>query len=130
MVDNLTVSLTVSLAPGLGDMCGVGLKQKGCPPLVISPVVHAPGSLIPTDVLGCLSLPGDVLAEARPLPSVTPGDVLAFPNAGAYSFSASPWLFHAHPAPAEIAFEGEKLQALRPRRRPESVLEGQAPLQK
>lgn len=109
-----------------GDMCGVGLKQKGIPPLVLS---GREGHTTPTDVLGSLSLPSDVLAEARPMPPVSPGDVLAFPNAGAYSFSASPWQFHAHAAPAEIAFDGANIQPLRPRRRPESILEGQTPLE-
>jgi diaminopimelate decarboxylase len=111
-----------------GDMCGVGLRLKGCPPTVIVSGGEASGALAPTDVLGCLSLPGDVLAEARPMPPVSRGDVLAFPNAGAYSFSASPWLFHAHPAPAEVAFDGTDIQPLRPRRRPETVLDGQTRL--
>ena len=55
--------------------------------------VHRRSELIPTDILGCLSLPGDVLAEARLMPPLAPGDVLAFPNAGAYGLAASPWLF-------------------------------------
>ncbi len=114
-----------------GDMCGLGLRHKGFAPTVLpnAPPACAGGSplagLIPTDILGCLSLPGDVLAEARLLTPLAPGDVLAFPNAGAYGLAASPWLFHAHPAPAEVAFEGTRVQALRPRKPPESVLEGQ-----
>ena len=89
-------------------------------------------TLTPTDVLGCLSLPGDVPAENRLMPPLTPGDVLAFPNAGAYGLAASAWLFHSHPAPAEVAFEGTQIQPLRPRLPPESVLAGQAllPLEK
>jgi diaminopimelate decarboxylase len=117
-----------------GDLCGLGLRLKGFAPVVIP---HAPGSsgassegkLIPTDILGCLSLPGDVPAENRLMPPLTPGDVLAFPNAGAYGLAASPWLFHSHPAPAEVAFEGSSIQPLRPRKPPESVLDGQALLQ-
>ena len=42
------------------------------------------------------------------MPPLAPGDVLAFPNAGAYGLAASPWLFHSHPAPAEVAFEGTR----------------------
>jgi diaminopimelate decarboxylase len=115
-----------------GDMCGLGLRNKGFAPVVLSGPSPARGeaSTVPTDVLGCLSLPGDVLAEARPLPPLRLGDVLAFPNAGAYGLGASPWLFHAHPAPAEVAFEGMSLQTLRPRQAPESVLDGQARLVK
>ena len=112
-----------------GDMCGLGLKQKGFAPLVIAHNRSAQGdALVPTDVLGCLSLPGDVLAEACPLPPLAPGDILAFPNAGAYGLAASPWLFHSHPAPAEVAFEGSSIQPLRFRQPPESVLEDQVRL--
>lgn len=109
-----------------GDMCGLGLRHKGFTPSVIP---GKEGALVATDILGCLSLPGDVLAEARLMPPLVPGDLLAFPNAGAYGLAASPWLFHSHPAPAEVAFEGTCVQPLRPRRPPESVLEGQALLQ-
>jgi diaminopimelate decarboxylase len=109
-----------------GDMCGLGLRQKGVPPRVLTAAGRSHGeTLSPTDVLGCLSLPGDVLAEARPLPPLQVGDVLAFPNAGAYGLGASPWQFHGHPPPAEVAFEGSAIQPLRPRLPPESVLAGQ-----
>jgi diaminopimelate decarboxylase len=114
-----------------GDMCGLGLRQKGFAPPVI-PVDAAADRQDerPTDVLGALSLPGDVLAEARPLPPLSVGDVLAFPNAGAYGLGASPWQFHAQPAPAEIAFDGTWTQALRLRQTAESVLDGQMQLAK
>jgi diaminopimelate decarboxylase len=106
-------------------MCGLGLRQKGFPPVVLG---QNKGSTEPTDILGCLSLPSDVMAEARLLPPLGPGDVLAFPNAGAYGLLASPWLFHGHPAPAEVAFEESSIQLLRPRLAPETVLDGQLPL--
>src|SRR5207302_10128502 len=60
-----------------GDLCGLGLRQKAFAPV---PLVARTGALTPTDVLGCLSLPSDVLAEARPLPPLSLGDVLAFPK--------------------------------------------------
>jgi diaminopimelate decarboxylase len=104
-----------------GDLCGLDLRHRAYPPVVLDP--H--GAARPTDVLGCLSLPGDVLAEARPLPPLVPGDVLAFPNAGAYGLGASPFSFHGHPAPAEVAFEGDRIEVLRPRAPLRSVLDGQ-----
>jgi hypothetical protein len=52
--------------------------------------------------------------------------VLAFANAGAYGLGASPFYFHGHPAPAEVAFDGGRIEALRARRPVRSVLEGQA----
>ncbi|MBI1915810.1 MAG: hypothetical protein HYS12_13915, partial [Planctomycetes bacterium] len=106
-----------------GDLCGVGLRHRAVPPLVLDSPEHPP---TPTDVLGCLSLPSDVLAEACPLPPLSPGDVLAFPNAGAYGLYASPCLFHAHPPPAEVAFEETRLELLRQRQPIRSVLEGQS----
>jgi diaminopimelate decarboxylase len=108
-----------------GDMCGIGLRHKAVPPVVLD---GRDSPLAPTDVLGCLSLPSDVLAEASPLPPLGPGDVLAFPNAGAYGLYASPCLFHGHPAPAEVAFAGSRLELLRARQPARSVLEGQARL--
>jgi diaminopimelate decarboxylase len=108
-----------------GDSCGLGLRRKGFPPV---PLKEESGPRVPTDVLGCLSHPGDILAEANPLPPLAPGDGLAFPNAGAYGLAASPWLFHGHPAPAEAAFDGPRIEPIRFRQPPRSVLEGQARL--
>ena len=108
-----------------GDLCGLGLRQKAFAPVVLDPRTAMRTS---TDVLGCLSLPGDVLAEARPLPPLSLGDVLAFPNAGAYGLGASPFAFHGHPAPAEVAFEGARIEVLRARQPVRAVLDGQTPL--
>jgi diaminopimelate decarboxylase len=105
-----------------GDLCGLGLRRRAFAPVVLTGQTPP---LMPTDVLGCLSLPSDVLAEAKPLPPLAPGDVLAFPNAGAYGLTASPTLFHGHPAPAEVAFSGTTLELIRGRRSPRSILEGQ-----
>jgi diaminopimelate decarboxylase len=106
-----------------GDLCGLGLRRRAFAPAVLT---SRNGPLTPTDVLGCLSLPGDVLAEASPLPPLAPGDVLALPNAGAYGLLASPLLFHGHPAPAEVAFAGTALEVLRARQSVRSLLEGQS----
>jgi diaminopimelate decarboxylase len=104
------------------DLCGIGLRRRGFAPVLVE---GRPSALAPTDVLGCLSLPADVLAEASPLPALAPGDLLAFANAGAYGLVASPWLFHGHPAPAEVAFEGTRIEPLRIRQPIQSILEGQ-----
>jgi diaminopimelate decarboxylase len=108
-----------------GDLCGLGLRQRAFAPVVLDP---RSATRRPTDVLGCLSLPSDLLAEARPLPETAVGDVLAFPNAGAYGLGASPFSFHAHPVPAEVAFEQTRIEVLRARQLVRSVLDGQARL--
>jgi diaminopimelate decarboxylase len=104
-----------------GDMCGIGLRRK------VTPVSLAdrPGPVSPTDVLGCLSHPGDVLAEAYPLPPLAPGDVVVFPNAGAYGLCASPWSFNGHPIAAEVVFDGKRIETIRSRPPTRAVLEGQ-----
>ncbi|HMF12287.1 MAG TPA: hypothetical protein VKE94_08270 [Gemmataceae bacterium] len=105
-----------------GDLCGLGLRRKAVPPDLLEP---RSSSLVPTDVLGCLSLPADVLAEGSALPPLSPADVLAFPNAGAYGLTASPVLFHGHPAPAEVAFAGGTIEQIRARASTMSIVEAQ-----
>jgi diaminopimelate decarboxylase len=102
-----------------GDLCGLGLRRKAVPPVVLH---SRTDSLIPADVLGCLSLPSDVLAEASSLPPLSLGDVLAFPTAGAYGLAASPFLFHGHPAPAEVAFVEGAVEQIRARLPAGSIL--------
>ncbi len=105
-----------------GDLCGLGLRRNAFAPAVLTG--HG-APLIPTDVLGCLSLPADVLAESCLLPSLSPGAVLAFPNAGAYGLAASPYNFHGHQAAAEAAFTGTTIELIRTRPQLRDLLQGQ-----
>ena len=105
------------------DMCGLCLRTNQSPPVVLT---HNDASTQkPTDVLGCLSLPDDVMLEAASLPPLTAGDVLAFSNAGAYGLWSSPALFHGSPLPAEAAFDGPTIHLMRERRPAVSILDGQ-----
>jgi len=94
------------------DLCGLGLKSGCRTPLALTADA---GETTLTDVLGCLCLPDDVLVEAAPLPRLSPGDLLAFPNAGAYGLSASPIAFLGHPLPAEVAYDRDRAELLRTR---------------
>jgi diaminopimelate decarboxylase len=105
-----------------GDMCGLALRHKAFAPTVLTG--HG-APLVPTDVLGCLSLPSDVLAESCLLPSLSPGAVLAFPNAGAYGLAASPFNFHGHQASAEAAFTATTIELIRTRPRLRDLFQGQ-----
>jgi diaminopimelate decarboxylase len=110
------------------DMCGLRLRTHANPPLVLNAEPSASGDnlpLVPTDVLGCLSLPDDVLIESSLLPRLTTGDVLAFGNAGAYGLWSSPAIFHSSPLPAEVAFDGSQIQVMRERKPAHSILEDQ-----
>ncbi len=104
------------------DMCGLCLRTNQHPPLVLD---ADDSTLTPTDVLGCLSLPDDVMLEASPLPKLSRGDVLAFANAGAYGLWSSPVLFHSSPLPAEVAFDGSTIHLMRRRKPAHSILEDQ-----
>jgi len=76
-------------------------------------------------VLGCLSLPADMLAQASLLPELSAGDTLAFANAGAYGVWSSPAMFHGSPLPAEVAFDETGIQLMRERKPAQSILDGQ-----
>ncbi len=104
------------------DMCGLSLRSNQEAPLVLDSVSSA---LTPTDILGCLSLPDDVMLEASPLPELSPGDVLAFGHAGAYGLWSSPAIFHGSPLPAEVAFDGSEIHLMRARKPARSILEDQ-----
>ncbi|MCH8922549.1 MAG: hypothetical protein IIA67_05310, partial [Planctomycetes bacterium] len=82
-------------------------------------------SLRPTAVLGCLSLPDDVMLDGGLLPELSAGDVLAFANAGAYGLWSSPAMFHSSPLPAEVAFDGSELHLMRERQPAQSILRDQ-----
>jgi diaminopimelate decarboxylase len=105
------------------DLCGLCLRTKARPPVALD--TPKPDSPRPTDVLGILSLPSDVLAESALLPQLRPGHVLAFADAGAYGLWSSPVLFHGSALPAEAAFDGSTVHIMRERRTPAFILEGQ-----
>lgn len=101
------------------DVCRLGLRTNALAPVVLN---EKKQSAVATDVLGCLCLPDDVLAEASLLPPLEIGDVLAFANAGAYGLSASPSLFLSHPLPAEVLFKGMTMEVLRSRQTADTLL--------
>ncbi len=104
------------------DMCGLCLRTKAYPPIALG---KQRTNLQPTDVLGNLSLPADVMSEARNLPPLAPGDILAFSNAGAYGVWSSPAIFHACTLPAEVAFDGLTIDVMRARQPASSILNDQ-----
>jgi diaminopimelate decarboxylase len=104
------------------DLCGLDLFRRAAAPFSLAGSHDPP---VRTDVLGCLCLPGDILAEAVELPPPAAGTVLVFANAGAYGLSAAPTAFLGHPAPPEIAFDGDTMLVLRERTEPDAYLRGQ-----
>lgn len=107
------------------DICGLNLASRGLPPTVLTG--EQDGPLSATNVLGCLCLPNDVLAVDCPLPTLCAGNILAFPNSGAYGLSAAPVGFLGHATPVEVAVDGDKLSIARPRGRATDILRNQRP---
>ncbi len=91
------------------DLCGLDLAHRSAPPLLLGP---AREGITPTAVLGCLCLPWDILAYGAGLPPLRVGDVLAFPNAGAYGLTAAPTGFLGHRLPAQVALDEQTLTLL------------------
>ena len=57
------------------------------------------GEPVPQDIAGPCCFAGDVLAEARPLPRLAPGDIVALLDTGAY-YSSTPFHYNSLPDPA------------------------------
>lgn len=86
------------------DLCGLDLATRSAPQPLHAPAGDQPGTR-PTDVVGSLCLPWDVLAREVALPPLERGDVLIFGASGAYGISAAPHSFISHPRPAEVLFD-------------------------
>jgi diaminopimelate decarboxylase len=76
-------------------------------------------------VAGPLCTGLDVLSPAAPVGPVTPGDLVAVLDVGAYGFTESMPLFLSHPIPAEVAIRGGRAELIRPRLEPEAWLVAQ-----
>jgi diaminopimelate decarboxylase len=72
------------------------------------------------DVAGPACESGDLLARAVPLPSPTPGDLLAIGEAGAYGASMSS-NYLTRPRPAEALWDGQGWTLIRRRETPQDV---------
>lgn len=71
---------------------------------------------MPTTLAGQLPTPIDVIVRDAPLPvDLEIGDRLVIRNCGAYGFNHSLTNFALHPAPAEVAIWGDRLELIRAR---------------
>jgi diaminopimelate decarboxylase len=67
-----------------------------------------------TSIVGPICESSDVLARDRTLPSLAPGDCLAFLDTGAYGFSMAS-NYNSQPRPAEVLVEDETFRLIRRR---------------
>ncbi|MCL5671385.1 MAG: diaminopimelate decarboxylase [Acidobacteria bacterium] len=77
------------------------------------------------DVVGPLCETGDFLARDREMPRVEPGDLVAVMTVGAYGYVLSS-NYNSRPRPAEVMVDGNKIELIRPRERPEDLMAGEA----
>ena len=66
-------------------------------------------------VVGPLCTPIDRMGSNVNLPQTREGDLVVFPQTGAYAYTASPLQFLGHPAPAEVAIDSDKIFQIRKR---------------
>ncbi|MDQ1047500.1 diaminopimelate decarboxylase [Streptomyces sp. V4I2] len=76
------------------------------------------GEAVPQDIAGPCCFAGDLVAQARPLPRLAPGDIVALLDTGAY-YSSTPFHYNSLPDPAvhgvRIAADGSiRFGLLRP----------------
>jgi diaminopimelate decarboxylase len=75
------------------------------------------------DVVGPICETSDTLAKERPLPPLTPGDLLAISHAGAYGFAMSS-NYNGRLRPAEILISGQQYHTIRQRQTYQHLLDG------
>jgi diaminopimelate decarboxylase len=98
----------VVLESGINHLGGMsGLRRL---PPINPDLAGLPGTAAtsPAIVTGPLCTPLDSWSRSAPLPPLQPGDLLAVPNVGAYGLYASLIAFLGHPAPVEIAVDGDQ----------------------
>lgn len=89
----------------LGGMHGLGRLR----PLQAQLEVEGGGELAAADVVGPLCTPLDAWGRGRALPRLSPGDVVAVPNVGAYGLTASLVGFLSRDLPLEVVVDGDRV---------------------
>jgi diaminopimelate decarboxylase len=92
----------------------------------IVPVKHTSGrDLITADVVGPICESGDFFAQARTLPFVKSGDLLAILTAGAYGFVTAS-NYNSRPRPCELLVDGTQVYLARSRETYEDLIRGES----
>lgn len=94
----------------------------------IVPVKRVSGrDLITADIVGPICETGDFFAQARKLPSVESGDLLAILTAGAYGFVTAS-NYNSRPRPCELLVDGARVYLARKRETHEDLIRGESGL--
>lgn len=78
------------------------------------------GQREPVDVVGPVCESGDFFAQARELPEMKEGDLVALMSAGAYGFTMAS-NYNSRPLPAEVLVRGDRSMLIRRRQRMEDL---------
>lgn len=73
------------------------------------------------DVVGPICETGDQFAEQRPLPPLSPGDLIAFGEAGAYGAVMSS-TYNTRPLVPEVMVKGDRFEVVRPRQTYDAII--------
>ncbi|MFH1259486.1 MAG: diaminopimelate decarboxylase [Elusimicrobiota bacterium] len=90
----------------------------------VYPVEKKSRKTVLVDLVGPICETGDYLAQARHLPPVPAGELLAVMSAGAYGFSMSS-NYNSRPRAAEVLVKGDQWQVIRQRETIQDLLKGQ-----
>ena len=90
----------------------------------IQPVVESGPPVANFDVVGPICESTDWLAKDRPLPKLSPGDLLAVMSAGAYSYTMAS-NYNARVRPAEVMVSGDRFAVIRERETYQDLAKGQ-----
>ncbi|MEA5360938.1 type III PLP-dependent enzyme [Amycolatopsis sp., V23-08] len=97
----------VVLESGINHLGGMsGLRRL--PPLAPRLLGPAGPDALDALVTGPLCTPLDTWARSAKLPELSPGDLVAVPNVGAYGLYASLVAFLGHPLPSEVVVDGDR----------------------
>lgn len=91
-------------------------------------VLAREGNIETFEVAGNICETGDILAHDRALPTPSPGDYVAFLDAGAYGFSMASE-YNSFLLPAEILVRGDRVQVIRTRAKFSDLLRNQVLLE-
>lgn len=80
------------------------------------------------EVVGPICESSDIFGSNRQLPPMSPGDLVAILDAGAYGASMSS-NYNTRPLPAEILVDGNRMEVIRNRQTFEEIIAGERPLE-
>lgn len=90
----------------------------------IKPVSAIKRRAIKADIVGPVCETGDFFAEARRIPEVAPGELLAIMSAGAYGMAMAS-NYNARPRPAEVLVRGRRHEMVRRRETMKDLINGE-----